>query len=209
MLWYFYLTCFLAGATLMVCQFVMSLVGFGDHHDASGGHDVGADHDAGGHDAHAHDHAADHDAHNSWFVGVLTFRTLVAALAFFGLGGMAAAERLGTFGYAPEFSVLVAAAVGAVALFGVAFVMKSLHRLKSDGTVRIERAVGQSGTVYLTVPGQRGGVGKVMLNVQNRTVEYQAVTAHQPLPTGAKIVVVNVIGPDTVEVAPATESAGA
>jgi hypothetical protein len=53
------------------------------------------------------------------------------------------------------------------------------------------------------VPGQRAGVGKVTLKLQNRTVEYQALTPYQQLPTGSKVVVTAVLGPDTVEVAPA------
>ncbi len=81
--------------------------------------------------------------------------------------------------------------------------MRTLHQLKSDGTVRIQRAVGQNGTVYLSIPGQRSGAGKVTLCLQNRTVECQAVTPYQPLPTGSKVVVTAVVGPDTVEVAPA------
>ncbi|MBI1914766.1 MAG: hypothetical protein HYS12_08520 [Planctomycetes bacterium] len=191
-----YLTCALAGGTLLVCQFLLGLLGLGDHHDAVGDHDV---HDAGGHDAHGgHD---DHDTHNSWLVGVLTFRSLVAALTFFGLAGLAATVN---FNQEPPLSLAIALAAAALALFGVAYLMRSLHRLKADGTVRIERAVGQNGTVYLTIPAQKAGVGKVTLTLQNRTVEYQAVTPHQQLPTGSKIVVTAVLGPDTVEVAPAS-----
>lgn len=187
-----YLTCALAGGTLLVCQFVLGLLGLGDHHDAAGDHDV---HDAGGHDTHGgHD---DHDTHNAWFVSVLTVRSLVAALTFFGLAGLAATVN---FNQEPPLSLAIALAAAGVALFGVAYLMRALHRLKADGTVRIERAVGQSGTVYLTIPGQRAGVGKVTLTVQNRTLEYQAVTPHQQLLTGSKIVVTAVLGPDTVEV---------
>ncbi|HKB41952.1 MAG TPA: hypothetical protein VKD72_36330, partial [Gemmataceae bacterium] len=80
-----YLTCAIVGGTLLVCQFLLGLLGLGDHHDAAGDHDI---HDAGSHDAHGGH--GDHDAHNSWFVGVLTFRSLVAALTFFGLAGLAA-----------------------------------------------------------------------------------------------------------------------
>jgi ABC-type Fe3+ transport system permease subunit len=100
-------------------------------------------------------------------------------------------------------SLAIALAAAAGALIGVAYLMRMLHRLKSDGTVRIDRAVGQSGTVYLAIPGGKAGVGKVTLNLQNRTVEYQALTPHQPLPTGSKVVVTAVLGPDTVEVVPA------
>jgi hypothetical protein len=81
--------------------------------------------------------------------------------------------------------------------------MRGLHRLKSDGTARIERAVGQNGTVYLRIPAHKAGVGKVLVNVQNRTMEYQAMTNADELLTGAPVVVVHVLGPETVEVAPA------
>ena len=45
--------------------------------------------------------------------------------------------------------------------------------------------------------------GKVTLRLQNRTVEYQALTPHGALPTGSPVVVTAVLGPDTVEVAAA------
>jgi hypothetical protein len=106
------------------------------------------------------------------------------------------------FNQEPPLSLAIALAAAVGALFGVASLMRSLHRLKADGTVRIERAVGQPGTVYLTIPAQKAGAGKVTLTLQNRTLEYQAVTPHQQLPTGSKIVVTAVLGPDTVEVVP-------
>ena len=36
-------------------------------------------------------------------------------------------------------------------------------------------------------------------------IEYKAITSQDQLPTGAKIVVVNIVNGDTVEVAPAIE----
>jgi len=194
-----YLTCALAGGTLMVCQFLLGLVGMGGHHDTGGDHEF---HDAGGHDSHGGH--GDHDGQQSWFVGVLTFRSVVAALTMFGLAGLTSTVN---FRHEPELSLGIALAGGAAALFGVAYLMRTLHRLKSDGTVHIERAVGQSGMVYLSIPGQKAGMGKVTLRLQNRTVEYQAVTPHQQLATGSKIVVTAVLGPDTVEVVTADQPA--
>ncbi|HKI36372.1 MAG TPA: hypothetical protein VKA46_31230 [Gemmataceae bacterium] len=216
-----FLVCFLLGGTVMLLQFLLSLFGLGGHHDVGGdGHDIGGPelHDMGGHDAPGHDapghdapsddghdghgHAPHHAGPSNWLVGVLTFRTLVAALTFFGLAGLAASQ--GTRD--PWLVLAVALAAGAGAMFLVAWVMRSLARLNAEGTARIERAVGKSGTVYLTVPGNKEGVGKVQLNLQNRTVECQAVTAHPTLANGTKIVVTAVIGRDTVEVAPAPET---
>ena len=135
--------------------------------------------------------------------GALTFRALVAAVTVFGLAGMAAAS---TQQFDPRVTLGVALAAAAAALFLIGGLMRMMYQLRSDGTVQLIRAVGKTGTVYLTIPGQKAGLGKVMLNLQNRTMEYQAVTADQELPTGAKIVVVAVIGSDTLEVAPATTS---
>jgi len=208
-----FLVCFLVGGTVMVCQFLLSLFGLGGHHDLGGdAHDVAVPdlHDAGGHDGAGHDAGHDDHGHGTahaqpglgdWLVGVLTFRTVVAALTFFGLAGLAGLQT----GLSPLWVLAIAVAAGAGAMVLVAWVMRSLSRLNAEGTARIERAVGKSGTVYLTVPGNKAGVGKVQLNLQNRTVECQAVTPHATLPNGTKIVVTAVIGRDTVEVAPAPE----
>lgn len=201
-----YILCAVTGATLLVCQFLLALLGFGGHHDV-GGHDGGFDHDAS-HDV-GHDHDAVHDSSAMWFVGVLTFRTIVAALTFFGLAGLAgtAALRESTVAWKDGLALGIALAAGLAAMFGVAAIMRSLYNLRSDGTIRIERAVGKYGTVYLRVPGEKKGLGKVTVNVQNRSMEYQAVTSKDELPTGAKVVVVAVVSPDTVEVLSATTTA--
>jgi hypothetical protein len=89
---------------------------------------------------------------------------------------------------------------GVAAMVGTAVAMRWMRGFEDDGTVSIHGAVGATGTVYLSIPGDRQGAGKVMLTLQNRIVEYQAVTSDAPLPTGAPIMVVDVVGPDTVDV---------
>jgi hypothetical protein len=197
----FYIACAAVGGTLILCQFLLGLLGLGHHelggdHDMGGDHDVGADHDTGhGEGHHEHGHGGGH----AWLVGVLTFRTLAAAVTFFGLGGWLAVKQEH---FAGPQSLLFAIVAGGAALFAVAWLMRSLSRLQAEGNVHIDRAVGKTGTIYLPVPGNKAGAGKVHLNLQNRTVEYQAVTSENPLPTGAKVVVVGVVSADTVEVAP-------
>jgi hypothetical protein len=204
-----FLICAVIGGTVLVCQFVMTLLGMGDTDgDFGGGHDVGgADaHGLGGHDVGHHGADHGHLAHgkdfSTWLFGVITFRTVVAALTFFGLAGKAALSA----GFEPLPTMLIALGSGAAAMYGVHFLMQSLHRLRADGTVQIERSVGEPGTVYLTIPGAGAGLGKIHVNIQNRLVELQASTPKDRLPTGAKIVVTRVIGPDTVEVEPLAEA---
>jgi hypothetical protein len=183
-----YLGCAIVGGTVMVCQFVMTLLGLSDHGDMAIDHDV--PHDFG--------HEAGHEHDQGWFVGILSFRALVAAITFFGLGGMIATVRSPQD---PLQSFWIAAAFGVAAMMLVAWIMRGLSRLRADGTVRVDRAVGATGTVYLPVPGERAGTGKVTLTVQGRTVELAAVTEGSALATGAKVVAVAVVNPGTVEVA--------
>jgi len=209
-----YLVCAVFGGTLIVCQFLVTLLGLGGQHDLGGhdvaGHDMGghdmAGHDASGHDASGHDssadHATSHSSASTWFFSMLTFRTLTAAFAFFGLAGLASIR----FEMEPAQGLAIALGAGAVALVVVAYLMRFLYRLNVDGTLRIDRAVGAPGTVYLSIPGAKSGFGKVHVSQLNRTVEYKAVTSRQELPTGAKVVVVGVVSADTVEVAPAEVS---
>ena len=187
------------GVTLLLCQMVLTLVGFGsddfDSGSADGGHAGDASH--GSEDGAAHDGHSHHGP--NWFFGVVSFRTLTAAVAFFGLAGLGlnalGASRLTTL------SGAILAGVGAMYL--VHWLMQSMALLRADGTVRLERAVGAIGTVYIPVPGHHEGTGKISLNLDSQTVELSARTALDPLPTGTRVVVVSVIGGEMVEVAPA------
>ena len=192
-----YLICAAIGSTLIVCQFLMTLFGLGGHHDMGGGDHV----DVGGHDV-VGDHHVGHGNESTWFLGLLTFRTISAGLAFFGLVGLIADRAQPDESF---LTLLFATGAGLGALLVVSWIMNFLARLNVDGTVRIDRAVGCRGTVYLPIPGASAGQGKVQVSVMNRTMEYKAVTAKDALSTGATIVVVAVIGADTVEVAPAQD----
>jgi len=189
-----FLICAIVGGTLIACQFLLTLLGIGGDHDSAdhGGHDVGG-HDAG----HAHGHG-ETDHGSSWFFSMITIRTVAAAAAFFGLSGLAATRA----GLEPAPTIAIAVAAGAGAFFAVGWLMRFLHKLNLDGTIQIDRAVGCRGSVYLSIPAAKAGLGKVHVTVVNRMLEYQAQTSQDALTAGTPIVVVGVIGPDTVEVAP-------
>jgi hypothetical protein len=215
-----FIVCAAVGGTILVIQFVMTLIGLGGHafdidvstdvgHDFGGfGGDVHVDtsgdfHAGTGGDVHvdhggdATDHAQQAAHHGStWLFGVLSFRTIVAALAFFGLAGLAAQSADASL---PNV-MLISIGAGVAAMFGVYWMMRGLQACQAEGTVRLQRAVGQHGNVYLRIPANRSGSGKVQFNLQNRTMEYLAVTSGLELPTGAKVVVVGVVNPTTLEV---------
>ncbi|MGE0757421.1 MAG: NfeD family protein [Pirellulaceae bacterium] len=191
----------LVGGTVLICQFVLTLVGMGGDHAEMGGHAGG---EVGGAFADGSSDFASPDGHDAgghhgstWLFGVITFRTLVAATAFFGLCGLVA----DSLQQPPVLQFIVALAGGAVAMYTVHYILKLFGRFSEDGTVRIRRAIGEEGTVYLSIPPLRSGIGKIHLNVQHRLMEYPAVTAgDEKLPTGTKVVVTGVTGSDTLEV---------
>jgi membrane protein implicated in regulation of membrane protease activity len=216
-----FVVCAAVGTTVLVLQFLLALVGLGG--DALGvdvphdfGHDLGGvDHDLAPGEVHgdvAHDgsavehveahgqlqHSAPaHAAHGStWLFQVLSLRTIVAALAFFGLSGLAA----GSAGFPPATTLLIAAAAGLGAMYAVYAMLRSMRSLRAEGTVRIHRAVGQQATVYLHIPAQQKGAGKIQINLQNRTMEYLATTLGDAIPSGATVVVTKIVGSDTVQV---------
>jgi membrane protein implicated in regulation of membrane protease activity len=173
-----FLICAVVGGAALVIQLLMSMAGLGVdalEGDASAGHD-------GAHDG----------------VHLLSVRALAAGLAFFGLAGM----WVQATGRGVWLALAVAAAVGGAAAVAIALAMRQMMRLERDGTVHIEHAVGTPATVYLSIPGG-AAPGKVHLALGGRTVEYQALSQH-PIPTGAPVVVVDVLGPETVEVVPST-----
>jgi hypothetical protein len=191
--------CAIFGGTLLICQTIMTLIGLSGDHELAGDFDG----DPGGaefsHDGGSADPVENHHG-STWFFGIVTLRTLVAAIAFFGLTGMSALTNQ----IDPGPSLLIALLSGFGAMYGVHWLMRQLSRMHADGSVRIDRAVGMTGNVYLRVPGSRQGTGKIQLNLQNRTVELTAWTDQAELPTGATVVVTRVIGPDSVEVVAAS-----
>lgn len=188
-----YAMCAVVGGIMLVIQFILALIGL-DHHgmmDGSGHMDVHTG------DVHGADHHGGDTHDSSWFFKLVSFRSMVAAITFFGLGG-----GLGMSAGLPSFFAFsLALAAGVVAMILVAWVMHLFITLHAEGTVRIENALGMPATVYLTIPGKRAGAGKVTVAVQNRSMEYEAFTDEEDaIPTGSDVIVTGIVNASTVEV---------
>ena len=209
------------GGTVMVCQFLMTMLGLGDDGgdfggDGDVGGDVGVDvgdFDGGGADFDGSgdmdidgDHhtpihqAADADVDHpssSWLFQVLSFRTIVAALTFFGLGGAWSSSS----GHEPALSLVIALAAGGGAMFGMYHLMRAIYGFQSSGNVDIRNAVGQPAKIYIPVPSAGEGKGKVQVSLQGRTMEYEAITDEdEKLSTGENVIVEEIVGNDIVKV---------
>ncbi|MBN1417138.1 MAG: hypothetical protein JXP34_00065 [Planctomycetes bacterium] len=208
------------GCTFIVVQFILQLIGVGggdmDSPDAGGvdlhgaadfhtdfqadlhtdvghiGGDIGGD--IGGHDAAAH--AVESVTGTNLFLSLLSFRTISAFLAFFGLVGLACREA----DFRPSATLALSTLAGLVSMVLVALAFRFLIGLQASGTLSIHNAVGKTASVYIPIPGSRAGRGKVTLTIQGRLQEYAAVTSGSPLARGASVRIKSVVDADTLEV---------
>jgi hypothetical protein len=192
----------------------------GIHGGVDGDIDGGLDGDAGFEDGGfesdgslEHDAAWEHSGHGDvaahqfhWFYEMLSLRTISAALTFFGLVG----KTLLAYGHPPGATLVYALLAGGAAMYAVYWLFKQVYKLQNAGNENVRRAIGLPATVYVPIPAGRAGAGKVMFRLQDRTVEYQAVT-NEPsrLATGEKVVIVGIVNTGTVRVARESQPAPA
>jgi hypothetical protein len=171
-----FLACAVFGAVLLLAQLAAGVGGA--EADAPDADTPDGDPTAGGHPG---------GALAALGASLAGLRPLAAGVAFFGLAGAAVRARGGSTGAA--LLAAVPAALAAAAL--TAALLRTLLRLDSDGTVRLEGAVGAEATVYVPVRG--AAAGKVQLALQGRLVECSATAADGgSYPTGARVLVVDV-----------------
>jgi hypothetical protein len=175
----FFLVLAVAGGSLMVLQFVLGVFGL-EHHDVDELH-------------------TGHGEHPSDGLNLFSVRALTAGAAFLGLTGWGMLSA----GLSLWLALPAALVAGVAATVLVAYLMRSMLRLESDGSIVLENAIGLSGTVYIPIPASGGGVGKVQLALQERTVELEAVSRQGALATGDRVLIVGLLGSSAVEVVPA------
>ena len=128
-----------------------------------------------------------------------TFRNFVNFFLGFGWTAVLLNDSIKSRGLLLLLAVLVG--IGFVAM--VMYLFKWLYSMQQTGNINVYKtAVGCTGTVYLTIPAERSGEGKVQITIQGSVREYNALTEGDALPTGTPIKVVEVINPSTLLVEP-------
>jgi membrane protein implicated in regulation of membrane protease activity len=159
---------------------VLAVLGFlgMEHHDAIDATSADLDHGGG---------------------GIFSVKPLTGFFLGFGWAGGMALEA----GW-PLMGALAAAVLAGAAIMALIVVMfRTIVAMRSDGTVRIEDAVGAVGTVYVSLPPSKAAGGQVTVNFKGRQETFAALNATaQPVPSGEKIKVVAIIDGRTVLVEP-------
>jgi hypothetical protein len=128
---------------------------------------------------------------NLFGLNILTFRAVSAFLSI----GSWTILALNMMEVDVLYSTLVGIGAGCLAAFSVAWIMYKITALQTTGNLEIKYVLGKSGEVYLTIPKAKSGSGKVSVYLEDRYVEFEAVTEGDvPLPTGTSIKVTGMIG---------------
>lgn len=120
---------------------------------------------------------------------LLSLQGLTAFFMMFGLVGLAMSRQSGLNEFWSVTGGFVAGTI-TMAIIGQIFV--SMKKLQFDGTLNMANAVGEEGTVYLTIPAD--GTGKARIAIQEHLKVFDAVPANkEEIKTGEQIKVVKVI----------------
>ncbi|MEO6594353.1 MAG: hypothetical protein ABIP94_06335 [Planctomycetota bacterium] len=176
-----FLYCAAIGGTLLVLQFLLLIFGAGGDTDLSDSH---------GHFDVGHDQSA--------FLKLFSLQTVSTFSTFFGLVGLGT----GKLGWSPLTVAVAATLAGVAALWCVTRLMHGLAALQSQGNVDLRNAIGHTGSVYLRIPASGHGHGRVLVNVQGRTVECRATSSAEAIPTGTSVRVVEHTDDDVLVVEP-------
>ena len=186
---------------ILLIQTVLTFLGLGGDHDmdtgagfdADGDGDFDMDGDGGFDAADSHFDVHEHGEPNAGVAGFrfFTIRGIVAFFCIFGWTGYALSGT--SMATLPVIIISVTAGFAAMLVIGLMFF--SVKRLQSSGNIRYSNAVGQSAEVYIPIPALRIGKGKVMVSIQERLVEAEAVTdEEQKIRTGEIVRVIGNIG---------------
>jgi hypothetical protein len=127
-------------------------------------------------DTEAGDH---HDGDEGGEFQIFTIKNFIVFFTVLGWGGLGFLEM----GMAGWLSMVLASVIGFIAMLIMASILYSMRN-----------AIGRNGEVYLRIPANKGGIGKITLNVQGSLRELDAITTDtQDIPSGSLVMVVDVI----------------
>lgn len=162
----------LTASLIFVIQTILTFIGM----DSDGGLDVP---DGG--------MSADTDAGTFPFQ-LFTFRNFINFFLGFGWTAITLAGNAH-----PVLVVIVSILVGVALVAAVMYIFYLMSRMEQSGNIETSSAVGCRGSVYLTIPGERQGEGKVQINIQGAVREFDAMTNGDTLPNGCPIEVTQVL----------------
>ncbi len=171
---------------VLVIQTIMMFLGFSEEGDGADDIDIDDDGIFG-----ENDFSEAQEAFGLEGLRIFTVRGIIAFFVVFGWVGIV----MQSAGIKLIWTIITSTLCGFAMMILLAFLFRSLMKLRSDGNTDNRNALGTSGKVHLTIPPARTGEGKVHIMLQGSYVERNAVTdSDEAIPTGCEVVVVGVSG---------------
>ena len=129
----------------------------------------------------------------------LSVRSIIAFFTFFGWAGTIALSN----GASLLIALVSATIAGTIAMLVVAYILFRLSKSAQAANADMDEALHKTGEVYLTIPGNKEGQGKIYIQVGTSLREVDAITEHlTTIPIGTLIRVTEVIDNDLLLVEP-------
>lgn len=88
--------------------------------------------------------------------------------------------------------IIVAVIIGCLFVLLFFFIIRQLMRLAEDDTFTTAKALNKTAEVYLTIPANKGGKGKVLVSVGGSVHELDAITEGEVIPSGTMVKVTRI-----------------
>ena len=156
------------------------------------GMDVHLDHVDHDHSSVDADNISDHSNAQHFDTYGLRLFTVRGIMAFLMMGSWVG-FLLSRAGIHEVIATVCAFVSGVIALIFMAKLMQILMGLQEDGTIKVKNTLGQIGQVYIRIPGEEKGKGKVNVTIQEKLCEFDAVTEKsETIKTGEMVYITDV-----------------
>ena len=123
-----------------------------------------------------------------------SLRNLIHFLLGFGWGGICFYSSFTSQVWVTVFAFLT----GIVFVLLFYIIVKQIIKLNKDNSFQISDTLEKAADVYLTIPGEKSGKGKIQISIKGAFHELDAMTEDEKIPTGGKVRVSAVIDNQTV-----------
>ncbi len=125
---------------------------------------------------------------------IFSIRSIIAFFTFFSWGGILILNA----GMSIYLAILVGLGFGLTAMFFVAWVLFKVANLTEVGTEDLSLAIGQTGEVYIPIPRERTGKGRIQIIISQGIKELEAITDDTRIATGEKVIVLDILPDNTL-----------
>lgn len=127
---------------------------------------------------------------------LFSFRNLINFLLGFGWSGISLYGVIKS----PVLLIIVSLIIGCAFVYMFFLVISQLMKLSENDTFKLANTLNKTAEVYLTIPANRTGKGKILVSVNGSVHELEAITEGEKINSGAMVRVAKIENENTLVV---------